>query len=258
MLRGRDGNDTIRGDAGRDSISAMPATTLDGGGEDDRVSGGDGDDQITGGSGATRSSAAAATTRSASRTRAATSSSAGRASDTVYVEDDAPTVNSSTRARPWSVPPRPATTGRPSVVYGGFGNDTLFGTAEARTPSGSDGDDVLDGLDSDDYVDGETPTTSLRAEAATIRSTAAATTRSSATTATTGSKAVSARLRRWRRRRRRISGTQDGTHRGRPGDDRVDESTAGTDRIDCGEGYDIVSVDPTDVIISDSCETIRR
>ena len=44
---------------------------------------------------------------------------------------------------------------------------------------------------------------------------------------------------------------------GGTGDDRIDAVDGSVDRIDCGEGYDIVSVDPVDVIIG-GCESIRR
>ena len=56
-----------------------------------------------------------------------------------------------------------------------------------------------------------------------------------------------------------ISGTQ-GSDRvaGGTGDDRIDAVDGSVDRIDCGEGNDVVSVDPVDVIVNDSCESIRR
>ena len=44
---------------------------------------------------------------------------------------------------------------------------------------------------------------------------------------------------------------------GGPGNDRIDAVDGAIDRIDCGEGYDIVSVDPNDVIVG-GCEDVRR
>ena len=57
----------------------------------------------------------------------------------------------------------------------------------------------------------------------------------------------------------RISGTQASDRvAGGTGDDRIDAVDGAVDRIDCGEGNDVVSVDPVDVIVNDSCESVRR
>ena len=55
-----------------------------------------------------------------------------------------------------------------------------------------------------------------------------------------------------------ISGTQDADRvAGGTGNDRIDAVDGAIDRIDCGEGFDIVSVDPNDVIVG-GCEDMRR
>ena len=55
-----------------------------------------------------------------------------------------------------------------------------------------------------------------------------------------------------------ISGTQDAdVVQDGPGNDRIDAVDGAIDRIDCGEGNDIVSVDPNDVIVG-NCEDVRR
>ena len=55
-----------------------------------------------------------------------------------------------------------------------------------------------------------------------------------------------------------ISGTQDADRvSGGTGNDRIDAVDGAVDRIDCGEGFDIVSVDVNDVIVG-GCEDVRR
>ena len=69
--------------------------------------------------------------------------SCGTGRDTVYVEDTAPERDDLTGCEEVvRVPPEPATDATPpSVIRGGPGNDTLFGTAGADSLFGQDGND---------------------------------------------------------------------------------------------------------------------
>ena len=81
----------------------------------------------------------------------------GAGNDTVYVEDTDPTRDQLDSCETViQMPPQQSVDdAAPSVVRGGPGNDTLYGTEANDSIFGSDGNDELFGNGGDDYVDGE-------------------------------------------------------------------------------------------------------
>ena len=227
---------------------------LDGGGDDDRLSGSDGDDTLTGGSGADEIFGG----RGDDTIRVAddeppTSSSAARGDDTVYVEDNAPdrdqldSCETVVQVPPEASHRRAAAVGRArrvrqrhagrhrrpglrvrlgrrrhaqrrggdDYVDGEDGNDIVGGGAGNDQVYGRYGNDQVFGNDGDDQIEGGFGEDYVDGGAGNDT----------------------------------ISGTQDADRvAGGPGNDRIDAVDGAIDRIDCGDGNDIVSVDPNDII----------
>ena len=186
----------------------------------------------------------------------------GRGKDTVYVEDDAPDRDQLDSCETVVKAPPEASTDEPppSVVRGTVFNDNLTGTPGPDSVFGSDGDDTLYGGDGDDYVDGEDGNDNVAGGGGNDQvygrkgnDQVFGNDGNDQIEGGFGDDYVDGGA-----GNDTISGTQ-GSDRvaGGIGDDRIDAVDGSIDRIDCGEGNDVVSVDPIDVIINDSCESIR-
>ena len=127
-LIGGGDNDNLSGGAGNDILEGGDGSDiLDGGADDDILDGGAGADTLTGGSGTDTLSYATDTTGVTVNLATNTVSGGDAAGDTISGFEN---------------------------IFGGSGNDTLTGDANANVISGGAGDDTLTGGDGNDSIDG--------------------------------------------------------------------------------------------------------
>jgi Ca2+-binding RTX toxin-like protein len=137
-ISGTSGNDTLNGGIGDDDLRGGDGNDiLNGGDGDDTLKGGDGNDTLDGGTGDDRLLS-------------------GNGSDTIYGGDGDDEVNGYLNN-----PADPASSGTtfwdasdPLLIYGGLGNDVLFGGDSSDNIYGEVGNDYLNGKDGDDKLSG--------------------------------------------------------------------------------------------------------
>ena len=264
LIFGRDGNDSIRGDAGSDRIyGSYGEDTVDGGSGNDTISGSYGADEIVGGPGTDRIDAGTANDVVRVADEFQDTVNCGPGTDTVYVEDTAPTrdvLTSCENVIP--VPPEPSTDAPPTtnVIAGTPGNNLLYGTEGGDSIFGADGNDELFGQGGDDYVDGENDNDTLHGGPGRDE-----------VHGRGGDDLVLGNEDDDRVFGERGEDTLDGgpgndtlfagldndTVQGGDGDDTIQVVAGGFDRVACGPGNDTVYADATDEIAAD-CETVKR
>src|SRR5215218_2125914 len=263
-LFGRDGDDAIKGDQGRDTIfGAAGDDTLDGGSSDDTISGGFGADEITAGPGRDRVDGGPGNDHIRVADNDADVVDCGPGRDTVYTEGTAPDRDQLTRCETVIlVPPEPANDApsTASNIFGTAGNDVLFGTPGDDSLFGGDGNDELFGNDGNDYVDGENGNDILHG--------------GNGNDELHGRNGDDVLLgnagddRLFGERGRDTINGEDGNDQiyggldpdiiaGGPGNDRIQAVDGSVDRIDCGDGVDVVFADVDDVV-DPNCEDVRR
>ena len=263
-LFGRDGDDAIKGDAGRDTLSGSAgADTLDGGSGDDRISGSFGADDIIAGPGSDSVDGGTGNDQIRVADSDADVVDCGPGRDTVFVENTAPDRDRLTQCETVvEVPPEPANDApsTASNIFGTPGDDILAGTPADDSLFGNDGNDQLFGNDGNDYVDGENGDDALHGGNG-----------NDELHGRNGNDVILGNPgddRLFGERGNDTLNGEDGNDQifggldpdvvaGGPGNDRIQAVGGGIDRIDCGDGVDVVFADVDDVV-NPNCEDVRR